>query len=418
MNKEFSEIEKFNPRTGLDVVNAYIQRPIPLTISSKNTIHETYKDSLILNDDSTNNSYFLKYKKNIFLDDKNNGEKFFISKLNDANNHQVYYTLDKNSILKWDSRYSNPNQLSKDSYYLDENISIIKESISMESENYRYNINSTKSECLYLNEPNFCYEIKAVPNQDDFYKTIWFLEIEDNVFLKIKENISNIDSKLLFKREMSYKKIDSFYIIDKIKIIDLNKDVIKVLNVEDIEINKGIFEQDLMIKSNKKSNIGDDFSTFSKRLTELATMRDVLFPILVEEENYPNDLENSTFIVEDPFEFTQSINQYFYFIEIATIGGKELNDKDLIVAYNNDVIVGARQYIPGGRVDVPVMGYDNSSEITKISTKGYCEIGDIPIIKVHRENGDIIVMNVTLINDDGKLDFQPIGHVYVVLDKD
>ena len=90
----------------------------------------------------------------------------------------------------------------------------------------------------------------------------------------------------------------------------------------------------------------------------------------------------------------------------------------MIVAYNNDIVVGARAYTPGGRVDVPVMGYDNSSENTKISTKGYCEIGDIPIIKVHRENGDIITMNVTLINDDGKLDFQPIGHVYVVLNKE
>ena len=72
----------------------------------------------------------------------------------------------------------------------------------------------------------------------------------------------------------------------------------------------------------------------------------------------------------------------------------------------------------GGRVDVPVMGYDNSSESTKISTKGYCEIGDIPIIKVYRENGDIITMDVTLINDDGKLEFQSIGHVYVILQKD
>ena len=110
----------------------------------------------------------MEYKKNVFLDDKNNGEKFFISKLDESNNNEFYYTLDNSSILKWDTNYSNPQELSKESYYLDENISIIKESISMENNNYRYNINSKKSECLYLGEPNFCYEIKAVPNQDNF----------------------------------------------------------------------------------------------------------------------------------------------------------------------------------------------------------------------------------------------------------
>ncbi len=415
MNTAFLEIEKFDPKTGLDVINAYMERPIPLTISSKNTIHENYKDSSAINHDISHDVYFLKYKKNIFSDDKNNGEKFFISKL-DKSNHEIYYTIDNNSIFKWDANYSTSQELLKDSYYLDENIPIIKESISMESKNYRYSINSKKSECLYLSEPNLCYEIKAVPNKDDFYKTMWFLNIKDNIFLKIKENISDIESNVLFKKEISYEEIDSFYIIDNIKIIDINKDMIKILNVEDININKGFFEKDLIFQNNKKS-IEHDLTVLNERLEDLTSLKDTLFPVVLEELS-SNVLEDSTSVSDNPFEFVQSINQYFYFIEIATIDGEELNDKDLIVAYNNDIVVGARPYTPGGRVDVPVMGYDNSSESTKISTKGYCEIGDIPIIKVHRENGDIITMNVTLINDDEKLDFQPIGHVTVVLNKD
>ena len=414
MSKDFLEIEQFNPRTGLDVVNAYMQRPIPLTITSKNFIYETYKDSLEQDNNILSDVYFLKYKKDILSNDKNNGEKFLISKI-DSSNNKVYYTLDKHSILKWDTRYSDPEELSQDSYYLDQNIPIIRESISLESKNYRYNINSTKSECFYLNESSFCYEIRAVPNEDDFYKKIWFLEIEDNIFLKIKENISDIDDNLLFKKEISYKKIDSFYIVNNVKIIDVNQDVVKILNVEDIDINKGLFQEDLMIKNNKKSD--DNPSTFNHKLADLIAMKDILFPVVLEEVT-SDALEDSTSVSDNPFQFVQSINQYFYFIEIATIDGEELNENDLIVAYNNDIVVGARPYIPGGRVDVPVMGYDNSSESTKISTKGYCEIGDIPTIKVHRENGDIVIMDVTLINDNEKLDFQPIGHVYVVLNKD
>ena len=114
----------------------------------------------------------------------------------------------------------------------------------------------------------------------------------------------------------------------------------------------------------------------------------------------------------------QSIHQYFYFVEDASISGVELTNDDWLVSYNDNVIVGARKYTVGGNIDIPIMGYDNSSENTNIATAGYCENGDLPIIKVHRENGDIITMDVILVNDDGKLEFQSIGHVYVILEKD
>ena len=29
-------------------------------------------------------------------------------------------------------------------------------------------INNTKSECFYLDEPYFCYEVKGIPNEDEF----------------------------------------------------------------------------------------------------------------------------------------------------------------------------------------------------------------------------------------------------------
>ena len=244
---------------------------------------------------------------------------------------------------------------------------------------------------------------------------MWFLEIEDNIFLKIKENISNIQDELLFKSEIAYKKMDSFYLVDKVKTTDLKKDMIKVLNVNDININKDIFKEDLTIKNKKKTDTFD-LDVLNERLINLISMKHTLFPEPIEENTSNNIAIDST--SSKPFEYAQSINQYFYFVEAATINGIELNNKDWIVAYNQDVLVGARQYTIGGRVDVPVMGYDNSSESTKISTEGYCKIGDIPIIKVYRENGDIITMDVTLINDNGKLEFQSIGHVYVILQKD
>ena len=103
-------------------------------------------------------------------------------------------------------------------------------------------------------------------------------------------------------------------------------------------------------------------------------------------------------------------------IDEATVEGADLNYGDWIVAYNNDVIVGARKYTEGGMIDIPIMGYDNSSENTKIATAGYCENGDLPIIKVHRPDGQIIEMDVIKI--DGDLEFKGIGHATIVLKKD
>ena len=40
--------------------------------------------------------------------------------------------------------------------------------------------------------------------------------------------------------------------------------------------------------------------------------------------------------------------------------------------------------------------------------------GDLPVIKVHRKNGEVIDMNIELL-DDGSLEFKGIGHVTVKL---
>ena len=68
----------------------------------------------------------------------------------------------------------------------------------------------------------------------------------------------------------------------------------------------------------------------------------------------------------------------------------------------------------GGNIDIPIMGFDDSSENTIIATDGYCMPGDLPTIKIHRKNGEIIGMNIELL-EDGSLEFKGIGHVTVKL---
>ena len=75
------------------------------------------------------------------------------------------------------------------------------------------------------------------------------------------------------------------------------------------------------------------------------------------------------------FPFNQSRHQSFYFMNISDLENVEKGD--WIVAFNNNVIVGARQW-NGGVVDVPVMGFDNDD-----ATIGYCNLNEIPTFKVY-----------------------------------
>jgi hypothetical protein len=114
------------------------------------------------------------------------------------------------------------------------------------------------------------------------------------------------------------------------------------------------------------------------------------------------------------YDYYQSTGQAFYYVENIenAISG------DWVLAYNNDVLVGARQYT-GGIIDIPVMGYDNSE-----FTVGYCEYNDIPEFKLYRpstgmlndlsgdvsgwENHNITILdNLTLTNMPSEVSLDP-----------
>ena len=118
--------------------------------------------------------------------------------------------------------------------------------------------------------------------------------------------------------------------------------------------------------------------------------------------------------VPKEFSFNQSVHQYFYVIEEAKVNGYELSTGDWIVAYNNDVVVGARQYKSGGMIDLPIMGQMSDPSLIKMNnlTAGYCKPGDIPIIKVHRTNGEVIDLLITA-TDGSSVEYQSMGHVLV-----
>ncbi len=105
--------------------------------------------------------------------------------------------------------------------------------------------------------------------------------------------------------------------------------------------------------------------------------------------NEPDALVKAEMTVQQPvpdaFSYTQSSEQAFYFVEEVNIDGESMSEGDLILVYNNDVLVGARVW-NGSVIDVPAMGYDGERY-----SEGFCQAGDVPQFKVYQSStGDII----------------------------
>ena len=89
--------------------------------------------------------------------------------------------------------------------------------------------------------------------------------------------------------------------------------------------------------------------------------------------------------------FRQSSKQAFYFIEKIKLDNISLSRDDWIVAYNDNIIVGARQW-NGRYTDIPAMGYDGTD-----ITSGYCNEGDIPTFKIFiNETGQLIDLDSSI----------------------
>ena len=90
-----------------------------------------------------------------------------------------------------------------------------------------------------------------------------------------------------------------------------------------------------------------------------------------------NILEERRIDKSNNFPYHQSSKQAFYFIDKINLDESSLTKDDWIIAYNNNVVVGARKW-NGRYTDIPAMGYDGYP-----STLGYCKEGDIPDFKVY-----------------------------------
>ena len=92
----------------------------------------------------------------------------------------------------------------------------------------------------------------------------------------------------------------------------------------------------------------------------------------------------------EEFGYTQSTEQAFYFIEdIRFTDGSSIEKGDIVLAYNDNVLVGAREWI-GSFTDIPAMGSDGS-----FSTIGYCNTTTIPEFRVIKSStGEEFILDI------------------------
>ena len=90
--------------------------------------------------------------------------------------------------------------------------------------------------------------------------------------------------------------------------------------------------------------------------------------------------------VPEQFDSYQSVSRSYYFIEDLVLSSTDIAINDWIIAYNNEMVVGATQWI-GEYTDMVVMGYDESDQ----NTAAFCNEGDIPTFMLYKhDTGEMI----------------------------
>jgi hypothetical protein len=107
-------------------------------------------------------------------------------------------------------------------------------------------------------------------------------------------------------------------------------------------------------------------------------------------DNCTNSTENLSLTNEDStipqeYQFIQSTEQAFYLIKEITIDGEIPKSDDIVLAFNNNVLVGSAYFNESVTI-LPVMGKDISEQ-----TIGFLNNGEIPQLKLYQSSTDKMI---------------------------
>jgi len=85
------------------------------------------------------------------------------------------------------------------------------------------------------------------------------------------------------------------------------------------------------------------------------------------------------------FDYIQSTQQAFYFVENIDLINSEIKEGDWLISYCGNTVTGTRQWL-GRTVDIPVMGSEGD-----FLTAGYCGMNDIPHFKLLKSDSQELI---------------------------
>ncbi|SVB99685.1 uncharacterized protein METZ01_LOCUS252539 [marine metagenome] len=119
----------------------------------------------------------------------------------------------------------------------------------------------------------------------------------------------------------------------------------------------------------------------------MITNDDISFSFELDEQEFLSRKSNPYKTAEKPlgFDFIQSTQQAFYFVDNIELEDGEIEEGDWLVSYCGNTVTGTRQWL-GRTVDIPVMGAEGT-----LMTAGYCEVDDTPHFKLLKSEGQKLI---------------------------
>ena len=101
-------------------------------------------------------------------------------------------------------------------------------------------INDYNYKILEINEPEKWYQLETIPIklESEYSKHVTkILEIEEGIFIAIEENSYDEKKQLLKTKKFNFQKINSYYIMDRLEVQNIQKNHSTLLTVNDISLN-------------------------------------------------------------------------------------------------------------------------------------------------------------------------------------
>ena len=119
---------------------------------------------------------------------------------------------------------------------------------------YTHNLIEEKEICTYKEKDYNCSVLESIPNEinSGYTKHItWIIQIEEGIYLAIKEHSFDKDRELLKIKNIEFNKIESFYIMNNLFVKNIKKKSSTLLTIDNISLNLG-FKDEMFKETNLK----------------------------------------------------------------------------------------------------------------------------------------------------------------------